>query len=984
MAPNGQDLEPNFDSHHYLSMVIYLLSNNIVHIAAFPGQYEASMLQILQMTFEFVPRRLLLALLQSRQPSVKATWEKLLLGAEKLLNEEAFRVLITIGMDNDWLEPHHTGHEYLLAAAQMNCLDVLHALLDRGCHPDSYPKRVFGNSIIVDALENGDLECAKLLIQHCTINDEFEAQHISRMYKSTNFVNFIMEFDETEADHLHCLNFFLDQGADVDYEIDPEHSGPLNDLHWFEAREGGLMKVWPLSILDHFFYSHRPLFPKLAMYSKVASRFSRAEALQHLEQGVDVLREYLTLDQDLIRYRREAILRDTNKASVTERKDHLLEVLLAEQFLLSAGSPDREPFYKKLQGLLELKPDLTWLSTKEEIANSMLYATACLITSGQAPGKERGIHILQLLLDQGFQVQEAALEAALKGGGVAILECLARHCSDLNKYGAGALIDAASQNNFKAAEFLLNGGVDLSSTVYYRRGPVSVFAEATIDSSLEMTQYLFQRWAKPDNWEQCGHLSDVLVDIFGRTSVEHTADFFLKIQYIIEEVTKITKPPFLSAHVLEECISNGSLIKENRSTFEYLLKKGAKLGPGSPLAEWIAAGGGHQLVQEMLDAGADPDAYSFETSLETERSDQTLHRTPLQAAAGIGDFTLVCLLLERGVDLNRPALGWHSQTALQAICAWDPVRPEEMTKKEKIIKLLLDKGADVNAMNSSGYTALIHAALLGDLSTAFILLKHGAEVDALARKERHADVPGTALDAAAERGRLDMVNFLLNANASSYSKYIHGKRYDGAIQSATHNGHFVVAETIRKHSVDRQRDWAVQVEHEQTMETTMPRDHETQPPALQGDLQTTNVLVINRGCTLGGNDGEIAGHRRNDDICYNLDSGMFDSSKIHSGPKETLTIGAKSTEVCGTRVIEEVEDEQLLADNRLEEATGDKVNGCADEYFGTGDASAGNGGALYQPGGQEWHQGEQQSVDLGVLRSLGDDVFMGFPGSPSL
>lgn len=134
------------------------------------------MSKILEMTFTFVSRRLILTLLRSHLPSIKAAWEKLLRGAQRLKNEEAFRLLISVGIENDWLDKHDKGQEYPYSAARMNCSDILRALIARGCRADSYPRWCFyeSGSIIVETLQNGNLTCARLLIQNCDVNHEFQ------------------------------------------------------------------------------------------------------------------------------------------------------------------------------------------------------------------------------------------------------------------------------------------------------------------------------------------------------------------------------------------------------------------------------------------------------------------------------------------------------------------------------------------------------------------------------------------------------------------------------------------------------------------------------------------------------------------------------------------------------------------------------------------------------------------------------------------
>lgn len=740
-SPTDQELRLNFDSHHYLSMVIYLLSNGMVSMYSptFSESQEVTMAEILQMTFTFVSRRLLLALLHSRLPSIKSAWEKLLRGAGLLKDKDAFRLLISVGIDNDWLDKHDNGHEYLLSAARMGCSEILRDLIARGFLMHSYPWWCFSNSVIVEALENCNLDCARFLIQHYDVSHEF--QNMVGSDKSNHFSRFIMAFDDTRQDHLDCLDLFLDRGSNVNYYLQPQDYVNRNRSERFMGKMTGyrLEKDWPFSVLDYVSYFHRQLFPKLFKYSQTPLRFSRASLLWHLDQGLDALREYLKSDPDCAEHLGGVGGNDTNKAKVRERKNHCLEVLLAEQFLLSINCPEEKVWWSRVHGLSKLEIDLTWLSKTKELAADVLYATACLATSDARHDKESGLQLLQWLMDQGFQVKEDALLTATFDGRSAILECLASFCDNLQKEGGKALAWAVLNNRFDTTKRLLDKGVDPNSQQN------NVFEQAARASTLTMMKYLVQRGARPRTCEHSDQPFGVLMDMFLHHTPEHIHELFNKAQYIIEEHITIDEPSCPSALLLETCLScDYRNIEQGRTMFEFLYRKGARLDPGSPLAVWIATGGGHQLVQEMLDAGADPNAHSFDTNSES--------RTPLQAAAGIGDYTLVCMLMDHDADVNRPALGDYGMTALQAICAWDPVRREERQKKEKIIALLLDNGAEVNATNIHGHTALHYAAQLGDLSSAFRLLKHGADVNVAGRE--YWIWAGTALDTAAGHGRV--------------------------------------------------------------------------------------------------------------------------------------------------------------------------------------------------------------------------------------
>jgi ankyrin repeat protein len=107
-------------------------------------------------------------------------------------------------------------------------------------------------------------------------------------------------------------------------------------------------------------------------------------------------------------------------------------------------------------------------------------------------------------------------------------------------------------------------------------------------------------------------------------------------------------------------------------------------------------------------------------------------------AAKSGDVDMMKALLAGGADptLTLPnkttalmlaaGLGWRDGSP--AAPSYDQGTPEEAVEA---IQLLLEKGFDINAANSSGDTAL-HAAITGRASPAIVkyLVEHGANVQA--------------------------------------------------------------------------------------------------------------------------------------------------------------------------------------------------------------------------------------------------------------
>ena len=75
------------------------------------------------------------------------------------------------------------------------------------------------------------------------------------------------------------------------------------------------------------------------------------------------------------------------------------------------------------------------------------------------------------------------------------------------------------------------------------------------------------------------------------------------------------------------------------------------------------------------------------------------------------------------------------------------------------MNLILDHGADVDAMNQQGYTALLTASHEGRMEAVRLLIAHGANINA------QRDNGQTALHRTAEWGRPKVMQALLDAGA---------------------------------------------------------------------------------------------------------------------------------------------------------------------------------------------------------------------------
>jgi len=87
----------------------------------------------------------------------------------------------------------------------------------------------------------------------------------------------------------------------------------------------------------------------------------------------------------------------------------------------------------------------------------------------------------------------------------------------------------------------------------------------------------------------------------------------------------------------------------------------------------------------------------------------------------------------------------------------------------EVVKLLLEKGADVNAKDEAGHTAVIDAAQAGHPDIVALLLGKGADANAKAKEGR------TALMEAASGGQVDAMQALLTGGADVRAKNDEGR-----------------------------------------------------------------------------------------------------------------------------------------------------------------------------------------------------------------
>jgi ankyrin repeat protein len=154
----------------------------------------------------------------------------------------------------------------------------------------------------------------------------------------------------------------------------------------------------------------------------------------------------------------------------------------------------------------------------------------------------------------------------------------------------------------------------------------------------------------------------------------------------------------------------------------------------APNFPWMVTRDPFPLIRKLLDAGADPNAAINSTprARMREGSPRLVYATAIMRAAFSGDIELVKLLLDHGADPQ--IISSDRETTLMAACGTGFIngyhRARPPAERLAVVKLLVEKGADVNAADGYGITPLMVASNLGDLEVVKYLVSKGADLNA--------------------------------------------------------------------------------------------------------------------------------------------------------------------------------------------------------------------------------------------------------------
>ncbi|MBU6401992.1 MAG: ankyrin repeat domain-containing protein, partial [Verrucomicrobia bacterium] len=448
------------------------------------------------------------------------------------------------------------------------------------------------------------------------------------------------------------------------------------------------------------------------------------------------------------------------------------------------------------------------------------------------------IAVAQYLVAHGAEVNSRTgdgrtpLELATSSGHRSMAELLLEHGADVNAKnptGATPLFFAVRKNFLQMARLLLGRGAEVDLVGSSNGGtPTDSFGTscplflASRLGELEMVRLLLEHKADVNLKSEFGRTPLFAVSLYGNENLMPNADQVMILKLLLERGATVNARDNNGATPLDGC--------ESPVLAKMLLEKGAdpNATPDVGTPPIISA-----LFHDSSRVRLDLVRLLVRHSAEVNKTNQ-MGQTALTLAIITGSKDVAAFLLQHGADVSvkdnagHTAL-WNAVVGLNADLARlllengaDPNQPLPMSKNEnlpllhlaivergvprmggtggvngshtpepahilRVVSVLLDFKADVNARDANGRTALSWAVNYGLNEVVTLLLQHHADINA---KDNNGDTP---LLKAAVSGRADLAQLLIDHGADVNAKNSYGWT---AILYAIHRGDKAVVELL--------------------------------------------------------------------------------------------------------------------------------------------------------------------------------------------
>jgi len=373
----------------------------------------------------------------------------------------------------------------------------------------------------------------------------------------------------------------------------------------------------------------------------------------------------------------------------------------------------------------------------------------------------------------------ALIEAAIDGkfDKVKMLLKSGIDVNSVDDQGRSPLFWAVKNNDFALTQLLIREGADVQHTT---RDGRSIIMEASDENDVRITELLLSKGAVVDYQTSQNPAAIFEAIENGNIAVVRA---LIKGGANLEVIDEKGRTPLLFAideneiKIAEMLIENGANVNAStESGWSVLMEASLRDTP--------------ELVKNLINRGASVNAISYydhsaiNGAVRRERLENAKllilsgadvnwkydGYTPLCEAVRRNNYLMTKLLIENGAD---PEIAENAKGETPLIMA-------ASEKDPRIVELLIQQGASVNATRYDGRTALFEAIESGSIANAKILIENGADVN----WDKYNDL--TPLMYAIERENLNMVVLLVEHGADVNAKRLNGW---SIIQIAQKSGH---------------------------------------------------------------------------------------------------------------------------------------------------------------------------------------------------
>jgi ankyrin repeat protein len=388
-----------------------------------------------------------------------------------------------------------------------------------------------------------------------------------------------------------------------------------------------------------------------------------------------------------------------------------------------AATDEEEKEVRRIQALIKDSPDLV---NAKNVVVGMTGDRARYGTPLHKAAQQGQLVVTRFLIDNNADLDSrdgfgrTALHWAALNGHKSMAELLLAKGADPNasisaSAGVGSAgqtpLHFAAQNGYRnVCEALLAGKADLNAKDSYEQTPLHLAADRGFSSVAEL---LLTRGANANSGIPSG-----------TTPLHNAAGSGSKrmVELLLANKADINAQNAQGGTPLQWAV-NGKhadvvrLLLANKANPNLTLNEKAPNSAGwTPLVTAISQDD-VPMARLLLENGADPNAFW------SRNGDWTV----LMQAVQKGSLELVEALVAAGAEVNARSGGNTRATALYFATSINP------TNAAAIVELLLKNKAEVNVADANGYTPLIQAVIKRNLDVAKLLVERGADVNAMTR-----------------------------------------------------------------------------------------------------------------------------------------------------------------------------------------------------------------------------------------------------------